>query len=109
MLRRNPYYATLYVFWSKVIFMEVIPYFVIIALNGAIVFDIFKSHNFRKQHVVQKTSTNSLSGRQSKKGMFLNIYYGLWHLFSVTVFALRTCTTYVFWFQHLDLKLKLQK
>ena len=74
MLRRNPYYATLYVFWSKVIFMEVIPYFVIITLNTAIVYDIFKSHNFRKQHVVQKMSTNSLSGRQSKKGMFLNTF-----------------------------------
>ena len=33
-LRKDPYYITFYVFWSKVIFMEFLPYIVIIALNG---------------------------------------------------------------------------
>ena len=40
----NAYYKTVYVFWSKVIFMELIPYVVIISLNGCIISSILKSN-----------------------------------------------------------------
>ena len=43
-LRIDPFYATIYVFWSKVIFMELIPYVVIISLNGCIISSILKSN-----------------------------------------------------------------
>ena len=33
-LRKNPYYVRFYVFWSKVIFMELLPYILLIGLNG---------------------------------------------------------------------------
>ena len=49
-LRKNPYYATAYVFWSKVIFLELIPYAVIMIFNGVIIYKIFKSDNFQKQN-----------------------------------------------------------
>ena len=45
-LRKNPYYATAYVFWSKVIFLELIPYAVILIFNGVIIYKIFKSDKF---------------------------------------------------------------
>ena len=40
----NAYYKTVYVFWSKVIFMEMIPYIVIISLNSCIISSILKSN-----------------------------------------------------------------
>ena len=49
-LRKNPYYATAYVFWSKVIFLELIPYAVIVIFNGVIIYKIFKLDNFQKQN-----------------------------------------------------------
>ena len=47
-LRKNPHYATLYVFWSKILFMEVIPYLTIIILNAFIIWKIVKSSKFRR-------------------------------------------------------------
>ena len=40
----NAYYKTVYVFWSKVIFMELIPYVVIISVNNCIISSILKSN-----------------------------------------------------------------
>lgn len=51
-LRSNPIYVTYYIFWSKFIFVEVIPYFTILILNSLIIGKIWKSSKFRKRFVV---------------------------------------------------------
>ena len=48
-LRANTIYATYYVFWSKFILVEVIPYCTIVILNSLIVAKIWKSIRFRKK------------------------------------------------------------
>ena len=50
-LRRNPYYASGYVFWSKLIITDLIPYVIIIVLNSFIVVKILKSSRFRARIV----------------------------------------------------------
>ncbi|CAB4067321.1 unnamed protein product [Lepeophtheirus salmonis] len=62
-LRENRIYQTVYVFWLKVIFMELIPYLVIIILNTLIVTKIRKSKKFRKSIRQQQVSNNSNSLR----------------------------------------------
>ena len=52
-LRSNSMYATFYVFWSKFIFVEVIPYCMIVVLNSLIVIKIWKSIQFRKKLTVR--------------------------------------------------------
>ena len=69
-LRVNPYYAQYYIFWCKVIFMELIPYITIISLNTWIVLDIFKSYKFREEHCRQKASELV---RPQQKGMYVSI------------------------------------
>ena len=59
-MRENPYYATYYVFWSKVILMELIPYLFISTLNGFIIAKVFSSYKFRQQF-----ARNSSSRRNS--------------------------------------------
>ena len=49
-LRIDPYYATIYVFWSKVIFMELFPYALIISLNASIIYQLYKTGRFREKH-----------------------------------------------------------
>ena len=46
-MRRNPDYSRYYVFWSKVIVTDCIPYFTILTLNSFIVTKIVKSSRFR--------------------------------------------------------------
>lgn len=48
-LRRDPIYINLYVFWSKVIFFELIPYFTILICNIMIIVKIRKSSKFRSR------------------------------------------------------------
>ena len=55
-LGKNHIYVTYYAFWSKIIFMEAIPYFVIFILNAIIVLKIYDSIRFRKRF--QRESTN---------------------------------------------------
>ncbi|TRY71962.1 hypothetical protein TCAL_01149 [Tigriopus californicus] len=50
-LRSNPIYVTYYIFWSKFILIEVIPYFIILVLNSLIIGKIWKSTQFRKRFV----------------------------------------------------------
>ena len=45
----HPVYQHYYQFWSKIIFMEVIPYIIIFTLNLIIVSKIFESINFRRK------------------------------------------------------------
>jgi hypothetical protein len=53
-LRANKMYVTWYIFWSKFILIEVIPYFTIVILNSAIVRKIWKSNKFRRRFVVSR-------------------------------------------------------
>ena len=48
-LRQNPIYVNLYVVWSKVIFIEIIPYFAILIMNIFIIVKITKSTRFRRK------------------------------------------------------------
>ena len=60
-LRANKAYAVWYIFWSKFIFIEVIPYLTIIILNSAIVRKIWKSNNFRRRFLVSSATGSGQS------------------------------------------------
>ena len=47
-LRSNNTYITYYIFWSKFILIELIPYFLIIVLNSLIICKVYRSTQFRK-------------------------------------------------------------
>ena len=51
-LRSDPTYVTYYIFWSKFVLVEAIPYFTILVLNSLIIGKIYKSSKFRKRFVV---------------------------------------------------------
>ena len=72
-LRRNKAYAIGYVFWSKFILVEIIPYFTIVVLNSAIVRKIWKSNKFRRRFVVNTHELLKVP-RQMLKGKFLLIW-----------------------------------
>ena len=50
-MRNYPYYASVYVVWSKLILTDLVPYFIIILLNSFIVVKILKSSQFRARIV----------------------------------------------------------
>ena len=52
-MRQNPIYITYYIFWSKFIFVEIIPYLTIMILNSMIISKIYKSNRFRRRFVVR--------------------------------------------------------
>ena len=65
-LRDNPKYIKYYIFWSKFIIVELIPYVTILLLNSKIIHKIYKSHTFRKRFLVREMgffSTFSISVR----------------------------------------------
>ena len=71
-LRKKSLYSAIYVFWSKVIFKELIPYSLLIALNGCIIHAIFKSQSLRKKHSaipIKKSSVRSIFVKPVKKGI----------------------------------------
>ena len=71
-LRKKSSYSAIYVFWSKVIFKELIPYTLLIALNGCIIHVIFKSQSLRKKHSampIKKLSVRSIFVKPVKKGI----------------------------------------
>ena len=49
-------YITYYIFWSKFLLVEMIPYITIIVLNSMILGKIWKSTQFRKRFVVSEGS-----------------------------------------------------
>ena len=63
-LREDPYFATYYVFWSKVIFMELIPYLFISVLNGCIMAKIYSSYKFRRQFLRRNNEQQVAKGLQ---------------------------------------------
>ena len=48
-LRQNPIYISLYVFWSKFILVELIPYFLIVIMNIFIIIKLSQSDSFRQK------------------------------------------------------------
>ncbi|CAM6054402.1 unnamed protein product [Sphagnum tenellum] len=46
-LRKNPHYVSIYIFWSKFVLIELLPYLTIIVLNSFIVVKIVRSSRFR--------------------------------------------------------------
>ena len=56
-LRGNPTYVTYYIFWSKFLLVEAIPYFLIVILNSLIITKIWKSNKFRRRFVVSSESS----------------------------------------------------
>ena len=59
-LRSNAMYATFYVFWSKFILVEVIPYCTIVVLNSLIIAKIWKSIQFRKKLTVSTVNQGNI-------------------------------------------------
>ena len=88
-LRKNSLYSAIYVFWSKVIFKELIPYSLLISLNGCIIHAIFKSQSLRKKHSaipIKKLSVRSISVKPVKKGIhfdYSRIPNKQWHFLKV--------------------------
>ena len=66
-LRSNAMYATFYVFWSKFIFVEVIPYCTIVVLNSLIIIKIWKSIQFRKKLTVSIFASGNLINAMMEK------------------------------------------
>lgn len=54
-MRQSPLYIALYIFWSKFIFVELIPYVTIIVLNSMIMAKIYKSTKFQKNFRYKST------------------------------------------------------
>ena len=48
-MRENKFYVSLYLFWSKFLFIEVFPYTTILIMNIFIIIKITKSARFRKK------------------------------------------------------------
>ncbi|XP_059087608.1 FMRFamide receptor-like [Tigriopus californicus] len=58
-MRQNPIYVTYYIFWSKFIFVEIIPYISIIVLNWMVMVKIYKSTSFQKKFRYRSTVRNT--------------------------------------------------
>ena len=54
-LRQNPLYISLYVFWSKLILVELIPYISIVIMNIFIIIKLSRSNTFRQSFKRQNT------------------------------------------------------
>ena len=51
-LRTNKNYAIYYIFWSKFLLVEIVPYTTIVILNSRIIKEVFKGGQFRRQFSV---------------------------------------------------------
>ena len=54
-LRQDPAYVEYYMFWAKLILLELMPYFTILALNAVIVAKIFDSKRFRMRAAAKQS------------------------------------------------------
>ena len=57
--RDNRYYKTYYVFWSKFILIEMLPYFTILTLNTLILLKTVKATKFRSRFQQQAAASSS--------------------------------------------------
>ena len=62
MLRKNPIYVNVYVVWSKIIFIEIIPYIAIVIMNIFIITKITKSTRFRRKFQRQYPDQETTAG-----------------------------------------------
>lgn len=53
-LRQDPVYVSIYVFWSKFIMIEIIPYFSIFIMNIIIAIKLSQSSQFRKRFLSRR-------------------------------------------------------
>jgi len=58
-MRENKIYVSLYLFWSKFIFIEFIPYTTILIMNIFIIIKITKSARFRKKFQTRQEENES--------------------------------------------------
>ena len=61
-LRSNNTYVKYYVFWSKFILIELIPYFLIIVFNSFIICKVYRSSQFRKSFRVREENQTGCQG-----------------------------------------------
>ena len=66
-MRQSPLYIALYIFWSKFIFVELIPYVTIIVLNSMIMAKIYKSTKFQKNFRYKKIGHNLMTAPWTQK------------------------------------------
>ena len=64
-LRQNPIYINLYVFWSKFILVELIPYFLIVIMNIFIIIKFSRSNSFRQKFTSTRRSETNEEAVQS--------------------------------------------
>ena len=74
-MRQSPLYIALYIFWSKFIFVELIPYVTIIVLNSMIMAKIYKSTKFQKNF--RYKSTIRSAARQESVGVSCSPFLSL--------------------------------
>ena len=63
-LRRNQLYISLYIFWSKFILVEMIPYTLIIFMNAFMILKISKSGQFRKTFGRRSLRADTISAEE---------------------------------------------
>ena len=68
-LRKNTIYVSLYVVWSKIIFIEIIPYFAIVIMNIFIITKITKSTRFRKKFQRQYPDQETTAATNTETNM----------------------------------------
>jgi hypothetical protein len=63
--RKHPIYNSVYVFWSKLLLFELLPYLVIMVCNAFILAKIYKASKFRQKFAGSSTNVKTkLSGRE---------------------------------------------
>ena len=72
-MRRNQAYSRFYVFWSKVIVTDLIPYFTILTLNSFIVTKIVKSIRFRARILQARNMQAEVSYDICNIKLFMNL------------------------------------
>ena len=70
-LRQDPAYVEYYMFWAKLILLELIPYFTILALNAVIVAKIFDSKRFRMRAAKQSMDRITTATAVTQNGLKL--------------------------------------
>jgi hypothetical protein len=63
--RKHPIYNIVYVFWSKLLLFELLPYVVIMVCNGFIIAKIYKASKFRQKYTTASSNVKrKMSGRE---------------------------------------------
>ena len=68
-LRQNPLYITLYVFWSKLILVELIPYISIVIMNVVIIAKLYRSNLYRRSFYRNDSQENTNATRNCQQNV----------------------------------------